>query len=94
MAKNKHLTNDERLQIERLLAEQVPFSKIAEKLGKNKSTISREVRARAITSDKGAPHRIRNRCVRRADCGRFHLCEDKTQLAIHFTQTNMPQCSI
>jgi IS30 family transposase len=78
MAKNKHLTNDERLQIERLLAEQVPFAQIAEKLGKHKSTISREVRARIIVSEKGARYRIRNRCINRAECIKRYLCEDKT----------------
>jgi IS30 family transposase len=76
MTKNAHLTNDERLQIERLLSEQTSFSQIAEKLGKHKSTISREVRARAIPSDKGAPYRISNRCVRRRDCSKHHLCVD------------------
>ena len=76
MTKNKHLTNYERLQIGRLLSEQTSLSQIAEKLGKHKSTISREVRARAIPSDKGAPFRIRNRCVKRMDCNIFHLCVD------------------
>ena len=76
MTKNKHLTNDERLQIERLLNGQASLSQIAENLGKHKTTISREVRARAIPSDKGAPHRIRNRCIKRADCNKFHLCID------------------
>lgn len=79
MTKNKHLTNDERLQIERLLSEQSSISRIAEKLGKNKSTISREIRARAISSDKGAPYRIRNRCVSRMECNKRHLCLDKTR---------------
>ena len=32
MAKNKHLTNEERLQIERLLSERTPLKHIAEKL--------------------------------------------------------------
>jgi len=79
MAKNKHLTNDERLQIEHLLRAQTPLSQIAEKLEKSKSTISREIRARAIPSDKGAPFRVRNRCVRRTDCNKHHLCVDKTR---------------
>ena len=79
MAKNKHLTNDERLQIERLLREQTSLSKIAEKLGKSKSTISREIRARSIPSDKGAPYRISNRCIRRTDCNKHYLCMDKNR---------------
>jgi len=76
MAKNKHLTNDERLQIEHWLGEATPLSQIAEKLDKHKSTISREVRARAVASDKGAHGRVRNRCVNRTNCPKDHLCVD------------------
>jgi len=79
MAKNKHLTNYERLQIERLISEQTSLSQIAEKLEKSKSTISREIRSRAVQSDKGAPFRVRNRCARRMDCNKYHLCVDKTR---------------
>ena len=89
MAKNKHLTNDERLDIERLLGEQTPLSQIATKLGKNKSTISREVRAHAIVSDKVARYRIRNRCVRRSNCNRYYLCEDKTQCTLRCSACNL-----
>jgi len=77
MAKNKHLTNDERLLIERLLWEQTSLSQIAEKLNKHKSTISREIRARAVESDKGAAYRVRNRCIKRTDCQKHQLCDDK-----------------
>ena len=77
MTKHKHLTLDERLQIEHLLREQTSLSQIAEKLGKHKSTISREVRARAVSSDKGAPLRVTNRCEKRRDCKVQHLCVDK-----------------
>jgi IS30 family transposase len=76
MVKNKHLTNDERLQIERLLSEQTPLKQIAERLDKHPATISREVRAHAIDSNKGAPFRIPNRCVKRMDCNKLHLCVD------------------
>jgi len=89
MAKNKHLTNEERLQIEHLLSEQLPFKKIAARLDKHPATISREVRARAIVVDKGARYRIRNRCVWRADCNRHYLCEDKDQCARRCSACNL-----
>jgi IS30 family transposase len=89
MSKNKHLTNDERLQIEHLLSERTSLSQIAKQLGKSKSTVSREVRARSIIVDKGARYRIRNRCVRRADCNRYYLCEDKTQCARRCSACNL-----
>ncbi len=77
MPKNKHLTDEERLHIERLLKERVSIKQIAAKLGKSTSTISREIRAHAVSSDKSAPHRIPNRCIKQHDCNRRYLCEDK-----------------
>lgn len=74
MAKNKHLTDDERLQIEHLLREQTPLKRIAAKIGKSTSTISREVRNRSVISDKWARYCIRNRCVNRADCHKQYVC--------------------
>ena len=77
MAKNKHLTDSERMQIEVCLKERTSIKKIAAKLGKDKSTISREIRTRALPSDKGAPYRIHNRCVKRYDCQASQLCMDR-----------------
>ncbi len=77
MAKNKHLTDAERLQIEQWLKDRVSIKQIALKLGKSTSTVSREIRSRAITSDKYAPYRIHNRCIKRNDCQRRYLCGDK-----------------
>jgi transposase, IS30 family len=77
MAKNKHLTDAERLQIEQWLKERVSIKQIALKLSKSTSTVSREIRSRATTSDKYAPYRIHNRCVKRDGCQRRYLCGDK-----------------
>jgi IS30 family transposase len=77
VAKNKHLTDSERLQIEQWLKERIAFKQIAAKLGKSTSTISREIRARSLDSDKYAPYRIRNRCTKRSECQKQYLCEDK-----------------
>jgi len=77
MAKNKHLTDSERLEIERYLKERVPLKRIAQKLDKSTSTISREIRARASASDKYPPYRIHNRCVKRYNCQRRYLCQDR-----------------
>jgi IS30 family transposase len=77
MSKNKHLTDAERVQIEQWLKQKESIKKIAKTLGKSTSTISREIKARAILSDKYAPYRIHNRCVNRLECSRRYLCEDK-----------------
>lgn len=77
MAKNKHLTDSERLQIEQWLKDGVSIKQIALKLSKSTSTISREIRSRTTTSDKYAPYRIHNRCVKRDSCQKRYLCDDK-----------------
>jgi len=77
MAKNKHLTPDERLKIEHWLKQRTSIKKMAANLGKSVSTISREIRKRSVASDKSAPGRIPNRCVQRYSCTVRSLCYDK-----------------
>ncbi len=77
MAKNKHLTDEERLQIENLLRQRCSLKFIAQSLGKSTSTVSREVRKRANESEKFAAHYPHNRCINRRNCHRCQLCEDK-----------------
>ena len=75
--KNKHLTDEERLLIEHWLKGGASLKSIAVELGRSASTISREVRARAIASDKSAVGRVANRCIMRKDCIKRQLCDDK-----------------
>lgn len=77
MAKNKHLIDSERLQIEQWLKDRVSIKQIAFKLGKSTSTVSREIRSRSTASDKYAPYRVHNRCAKRDGCQRRYLCGDK-----------------
>lgn len=75
--KNKHLTDLERLEIEHALRQGMSLKRIAKKIGKHHSTLSREILARRTASNKGAYGRITNRCILRADCHRHQLCMDK-----------------
>ena len=77
MAKNKHLTAENRMQIEYWLKERISLKQIASRLGKSTSTISREVRAKAVESNKCPPYSIRNRCEKRTECDRRYLCYEK-----------------
>lgn len=74
---SKHLTDSDRLQIEQWLREGVSLKQIAAKLGKSPSTVSREVRARAIESGKYAPYRVHNRCAKRDVCRKYQICADR-----------------
>jgi IS30 family transposase len=77
MAKNKHLTDAERLQIEIMLKQGYSLKKVAEQLGKSTSTISREVKKRGKESEKFAAHYPHNRCTKRRECRYVGLCADK-----------------
>jgi len=77
MAKRKHITDLERMEIEHELKQRSSLKKIAEKIGKHHSSISREILARRIPSSKGAFGRITNRCISRGLCNRRQLCMDK-----------------
>lgn len=74
MAKNKHLTDADRLEIEHGLRHGLSIKKIAAKLGKHHSTIAREICARSLASNKGAFGRITNRCLSRWSCKKSQLC--------------------
>ena len=76
MAKNKHLTDEERMQIEYWLKGGNSLNTIAVELGKNRATISREIRARAISSDKSAAWKVPNRCIKRSQCLIRQICVD------------------
>ena len=77
MAKNKHLTDSDRLQIEQWLRNGISLTRIAAELGKSASTVSREIRAHAIESNKYAPYRIHNRCAKLNICQKTQICIDK-----------------
>lgn len=87
MAKSKHLTNEERSQIEHLLRGRKSIKEIARILEKSTSTVSREIKKRATPSDKAAVGRIRNRCVHRRRCTKSYLCTDKLSCKIQRCST-------
>lgn len=65
MAKHSHLTLSERIEIEKALRDRTSFSEIGTSLGKDPSTISKEVRNHFIIKDGGSrcnPCLYRNTC--------------------------------
>ena len=74
MAKNAHLTLSERIEIEKALRDRTSFSEIGAIIGKNPSTISKEIRNHYIIKDAGSrfnPCIYRNKCKHNRD-----LCKD------------------
>ena len=68
MANNRHLTLDQRIQIEKMLGERSAFSHIARSLDKHPSTISLEVRNHCISEKAGTSRIAYNACIHRYTC--------------------------
>ncbi len=70
--KNKHLTYDERRYIEDALASRMNFREIATSLGKDPSTISKEIRKHRTKRTGGM--RNGTDCAHSAECRKQHIC--------------------
>lgn len=76
--KNKHMSLEDRCKIEKGLNNNESFKSIAEEIGKNCTTISREIRNHYITQNKGAYGRKFNDCLNRKNCPFRHKCDLNT----------------
>ncbi|PRR79281.1 hypothetical protein CLLI_09550 [Clostridium liquoris] len=73
----KHLTYDDRLEIERYLKLNFSLSKISRELNRHKTTISREISLRSTIDKKGCYGRSYNACIYRYDCDLNNICKEK-----------------
>lgn len=71
MAKHKHLTLDERYKIQNMLDARESFSSIAKLLGRDRSTISKEIRKHISFKQSGCLGRPFNDCTHRTVCERL-----------------------
>lgn len=74
MANQKHLTLEERIAIETMLNEKSSFREIAKTLGKNPSSISREIRHHLVFRRIGGHYLNYNACVNRINCSKSNVC--------------------
>ena len=86
MAKNVHLTLQDRSTIQSSLVGGLSFKEIAAQLGKDPTTISKEVRNHIDIVENGSYGRGFNPCVHRRNCKVTYLCS-------YCTQRN-PKCSL
>lgn len=70
----KHLTLDERIEIQLSLKQGKNFNEIANAIGKSRTTISREVRKHSVTARKGAYGYPFNECLNRFKCNKAGIC--------------------
>ena len=73
--KNKHLTLQDRLSIEQMLNERNTFTEIARALGKDKCTISKEIRAHTKSLKVGGKGYNYNSCKNRYGCQKSRICK-------------------
>lgn len=77
MSENMHLTLDEREYIEHELMNNTSFTEIAKYLGKDKTTISKEVKKHRISKEGQSIHIGFNKCARRYNCHRKNICSTR-----------------
>lgn len=77
MAKRTHLSLFERTTIQSMLHQQASFKAIARQLNRNRSTISKEIRAHLLFQQTGCHGRTFDDCVLRYDCSLSHLYQMK-----------------
>lgn len=70
----KHMTNDDRCEIERLLRMGWLIAQIARKLERPESTIAREIKNRRVDSDKGVRKTTSATCALFESCRRTKIC--------------------
>lgn len=66
--KYKHLTLDDRIEIQRALKDGLSFVKIGALLNRDPSTIAKEVKSHAISKQTGTKSRPYNPCINRSHC--------------------------
>ena len=76
---SKHLTIEERFTISQMLSEQQSFKAIGAAIGKNCTTVSREIKNHMTFCKTGGYGRVYNACIHRKDCHVRKLCADCRQ---------------
>ena len=76
VANQKHLTLDERVVIQTSLGNHDSFKEISRKIGKDCTTVSKEIRNHVVYERKGATGRPFNDCLHRRDCVERDLCSE------------------
>ena len=76
MAKFSHLNLDDRYKIQNLLDDKFSISDIARQLGRDRSTIYKEILRNRHTVQSGCKSHNYNNCIHRFTCSRSHICRD------------------
>ena len=93
MEKNKHLTSDDRRFIEDSLNHKMSYASIANALGKDPTTISKEVKTHSILRRDGCFGKNYNNCKHQFFCKRSALCDPCNSPQKHVYCKNCTMCN-
>ena len=86
----KHLTFEQRVEIEKGLTENKSFSAIAKLIGKDPSTISKEVRLHAHTKERPDSRYTSAPCINRKKCEIVCLCDEQCGVLMYVLVIKLP----
>ena len=75
MPKSKHLTLSERIAIEHMIKDSFSFKAIATELGRDCTSISKEIKHHITLKRTGSYDKSFNNCVHRFDCKKSYICD-------------------
>ena len=93
MTKHKHLTMDERYKIQNMLDARESFSSIAKHIGRDRSTISKEIRNHISFKKSGCIGKPFNDCTRRTTCMRYDCAKGCTRCKGRFCGDCITHCA-
>ena len=91
--RQKHLTLENRVTIETGLKEGKSFRMIADELGKDPTTISKEIRKHRIIVERNKFNERKNQCALFSKCKRKNICDSASYSCIGRLCRNCPQCN-
>ena len=90
--KYKHLTLDERISIQKALKEGKTFVEIGAMLGRDPSTISKEIKGHLESRNTGTRSRGYNPCVHRKSCTKTNVCTKDCSYVLWRRHTYCSEC--
>ena len=90
--RNKHLTFEDRVLISDFLTEHLSFKEIARRLGKDPTTIAKEVKKNSILFQTGSSGKKFNNCAYRNTCTKSSVCPDCNQKRMPKYCRFCPEC--
>lgn len=93
MRKGLHLTYDDRCVIVNGLNNRESFKAIANPLGKDCTTIAKEIKKHITVSQTGCTGRVYNNCIHRSLCSEGDLCVECTYLRMRYRCRSCNKCN-